>query len=53
MSLFVPPSSGTTDPVLEELRDKLAAMDLDAMTPLEALNALHALRKKLDDTDTD
>ncbi len=51
MSLFVPPSSGTTDPLLEELRDELTAMEVDAMTPLEALNALHALRKKLDGSD--
>ena len=51
MSLFVPPSAGTSDPSLEALRDELAAMELDAMTPLDALNALHALRKKLDDPD--
>ena len=53
LSLFVAPSSGAVDPVLEELRDELAAMELDAMTPLDALNALHALRKKLDNPDAD
>ncbi|MBT5713171.1 DNA mismatch repair protein MutS [Candidatus Poribacteria bacterium] len=53
LSLFVPPSSGAADPLLEELRDELSAMDLDAMTPIEALNALHALRKKLDGTEAE
>ncbi|MAF12676.1 DNA mismatch repair protein MutS, partial [Candidatus Poribacteria bacterium] len=53
LSLFVPPSSGAADPLLEELRDALSAMELDAMTPIDALNALHALRKKLDGSEAE
>lgn len=43
LSLFVPPES---DPVAEELRMELASANLEAMTPLEALNLLHTLRAK-------
>jgi len=41
LSLF----GGTTHPVLEAL----AALDPDTLTPLEALNTLHALRQRLQD----
>lgn len=45
LSLFVAPEA-TTDPVADELRAELAALNVDAMTPLEALSLLHALRAK-------
>ena len=38
-----PPADATIHPLLEEIRK----LNLDAMTPLEALNHLHALKEKL------
>ena len=49
MSLFVPPSAGSADPALEALREELLSLQVEEMTPLEALNALSALRKKAED----
>jgi len=49
LSLFGAPASSTADPVLEELREALSRLNPDTMTPLEALNALHGLKRKLDD----
>lgn len=46
MSLFVPPSSGEPDPALKALREAVLALEVDKMTPIEALNALHQLRKQ-------
>lgn len=43
LSLFIPPE---TDSVAEELRTELASLNLEAITPLEALNLLHTLRAK-------
>ena len=44
MSLF----DARTDPTGEALKESLGALDPDRMTPLEALQHLHALRKLLD-----
>lgn len=33
------------DPVLKQLRDRIGSLNLDAMTPLEALNELHYIRE--------
>ena len=46
MSLFVPPSGGT-DPELERLRDEIKALNLNEMTPIEALTALHTLQRQV------
>jgi DNA mismatch repair protein MutS len=35
------------DPLLGQLRDDIAALDINSLTPLEALNTLHRLRKML------
>jgi DNA mismatch repair protein MutS len=35
------------DPLLGQLRDEIAALDINGLTPLEALNTLHRLRKTL------
>ncbi len=43
LSLFNPAG----DPVLDEIRDVLAAMDVNSLTPLEALNQLQDLKNKL------
>jgi DNA mismatch repair protein MutS len=43
MSLFVP-----KDPALEEMRARLRKLDIDELTPLEALRILAELRSKLD-----
>ncbi len=44
MSLF----DAKADPTGEALKESLSALDLDRMTPLEALQQLHALRRLLD-----
>ena len=33
------------DPALEEVRDKLLDLDIDNLTPIEALMKLHEIRK--------
>ncbi|MDR3137692.1 MAG: DNA mismatch repair protein MutS [Tannerellaceae bacterium] len=35
------------DPLLAQLRDEIAKLDLNNLTPIEALNTLHRLRKSL------
>jgi len=40
--------SGTKDPVLEEIKDMLAKIDINRLTPVEALNRLAELKTKLD-----
>ncbi len=37
----------------KELRDKIRALDIDALTPLDALNWLSELRQKIKDKDSD
>jgi DNA mismatch repair protein MutS len=43
LSLFTP----QTDPVLEDIRAAIEAMDINRLTPLEALNEMHRLKKTL------
>ena len=35
------------DPVLKQIRDELLGLDLDNLTPMEALNKLYNIRKLL------
>jgi len=42
------PASPGTDPVLEDIYRELRTMDLDHLTPLEALNRLHELKKRFE-----
>ena len=45
MSLF----AAQPDPAVEAMKESLRALDLDRMTPLEALQQLHALRRLLEE----
>lgn len=38
---------GLNDPLLEHIRDELTMLDIDRLTPVEALMKLHELKKKL------
>jgi len=44
--LQMPLFSGDGDPAAQEIRDTLAAMDLNRMTPVEALNKLQEMKEK-------
>ena len=33
------------DPVLSEIRDEIAGLDINSLTPLEALNKLNEIKK--------
>jgi DNA mismatch repair protein MutS len=35
------------DPLLQQIRDEIIHLDIDNLTPLEALLTLHSIRKKL------
>ena len=36
------------DPILEEIKDDLMDLDVNSMTPIEAMMKLNELKKKLD-----
>lgn len=44
--LFEPPPVIKKDPVLERVRERLATLDVDSLSPREALNALYELKQE-------
>jgi DNA mismatch repair protein MutS len=40
--------AGTPDPMMDEIKDAIASMDVNNMTPVEALNELQKIKEKLD-----
>jgi len=48
-----PPPATLTDPVAERLKEAIAALDPDGLSPRAALEKLYALRKLLDDAPAD
>lgn len=44
--LFTPSPAVKKDPVLEKIREALERMDVDALTPRDALNALYELKRQ-------